>query len=133
METLILMVLRRCSRQLLCFTLFAQYFLQNPAVFDQIKSGFFATRNGICPPFCHLCHFLVPTWNLSSKAVFLVSKLVCFAISSMQFFLNKMVSPYDTHWGNFNKFAKFVKMARVQRVKQVKFQESQQNFWELPL
>jgi hypothetical protein len=34
----------------------------------------------------------------------------------MQFFLNKMVSLCDIHWGNFNKFAKFVKMARVQRV-----------------
>jgi hypothetical protein len=40
METLILAVLWRCSRQLLCFTLFAQYFLLNPVVFDQIKSGF---------------------------------------------------------------------------------------------
>jgi hypothetical protein len=35
----------------------------------------------------------------------------------MRFFLNKMVSVYDTHWGNLNKFAKFVKMVRVQRVK----------------
>jgi hypothetical protein len=34
----------------------------------------------------------------------------------MRFFLNKMVSLCDIHWGNFNKFAKFVKMARVQRV-----------------
>jgi hypothetical protein len=34
----------------------------------------------------------------------------------MWFFLSKMVSLCDTHWGNFNKFAKFVKMARVQRV-----------------
>jgi hypothetical protein len=31
----------------------------------------------------------------------------------MGFFLNKMVSLYDTHWGNFNKFVKFVKMAKV--------------------
>jgi hypothetical protein len=37
----------------------------------------------------------------------------------MRFFLNKMVSLCDTHWGNFNKFAKFVKMARVERVKLV--------------
>jgi hypothetical protein len=39
----------------------------------------------------------------------------------MRFFLNKMVSLSDTHWGNFNKFSKFaklVKMARVQRVNQ---------------
>jgi hypothetical protein len=41
---------------------------------------FFATGNGIWPPFCHFCHFLVSTWNLCSKAEFLVSKLVCFAI-----------------------------------------------------
>jgi hypothetical protein len=40
MEMLILAVLRRCSRQLQCFALFAQYFLLNPVVFDQIKSGF---------------------------------------------------------------------------------------------
>jgi hypothetical protein len=37
----------------------------------------------------------------------------------MRFFLNKMVSLCDTHWGNFNKFSKFVKMARVQRVKEI--------------
>jgi hypothetical protein len=37
----------------------------------------------------------------------------------MRFFLNKLVSLCDIHWGNFNKFSKFVKfikMARVQRV-----------------
>jgi hypothetical protein len=45
------------------------------------KVAFFATGNGIWPPFCHLCHFLVSMWNLCSKAVFLVSKLVFFAIS----------------------------------------------------
>jgi hypothetical protein len=49
-------------------------------VFEQIKS-FFCCGNGIWPPFCHFCHFLVSSWNLCSKAVFLVSKLVCFAIS----------------------------------------------------
>jgi hypothetical protein len=57
------------------------------------------------------------TWNLCSKVVFLLSKLVCLAI---QFFLNKIVSLCDTHWGNLNKFAnfaKFVKMVRAQRVK----------------
>jgi hypothetical protein len=80
MEMQILAVLQWCSRQLLCFTLFAQYFLLNPVVFDQIKS-FFATGNGIWPPFCHFYHFLVSTWNFCSKAVFLVSKLVFFAIS----------------------------------------------------
>jgi hypothetical protein len=41
METLILAVLRQYSRQSLCFTMFAKYFLH-----DQIKSG-----NGIWPPF----------------------------------------------------------------------------------
>jgi hypothetical protein len=40
METLILAVLPQWSRQLLSFTLFAQYFLLNPVVFAQIKSGF---------------------------------------------------------------------------------------------
>jgi succinate dehydrogenase flavin-adding protein (antitoxin of CptAB toxin-antitoxin module) len=50
----------------------------------------------------------------------------CFAISLdailMRFFLNKMVSLYDTHSRNFNKFvkfAKFVKMATVQRVNEL--------------
>jgi hypothetical protein len=47
----------------------------------------------------------------------------------MQFFLNKMVSLCDTHWGNnkFNKFSKFVKMARVQRIKGF-LHDSQQMF-----
>jgi hypothetical protein len=36
MGMLILAVLRQRSRQLLCFMLFAQYFVLNPVVFDQI-------------------------------------------------------------------------------------------------
>jgi hypothetical protein len=47
----------------------------------------------------------------------------------MRFFLNKMVSLDDNHWGNFNKFAnfaKFVKMARVQRVNAI-------SLWDLYL
>jgi hypothetical protein len=40
-----------------------------------------STGNGTWPPFCHFCHFLVSTWNLCSKTVFLVNKLVFFAIS----------------------------------------------------
>jgi hypothetical protein len=50
------------------------------------------------------------TWNLCSKAVFLVSKLVFFAISLDAIHPEfKMVSLCDTHWGNFNKFAKIRK------------------------
>jgi hypothetical protein len=42
------------------------------------NSHFFATGNGIWQPFCHFCHFV----EFMLKKVFLVSKLVCFVISS---------------------------------------------------
>jgi hypothetical protein len=56
-------------------------FPSNSFVFYQIK-WFFCYGNGIWPPFFfHFCHFLVSMWNLCSKGEFLVSKLLCFAIS----------------------------------------------------
>jgi hypothetical protein len=71
---------RGTSRQLLCFTLFAQYFLLNPFVFYQIKL-FFLLWGMVFG--CHIVTFAIfsSTWNLCSKAVFLVSKLACFASS----------------------------------------------------
>jgi hypothetical protein len=49
-------------------------------VFDQIKS-FFCYGEWYLAAILSLLHFLVTTWNLCSKALFFVSKLVCFAIS----------------------------------------------------
>jgi hypothetical protein len=42
----------------------------------------------------------------------------------IRFFLNKMVSLYDNHWGNFNKFSKFGKFAKMARVQRVKFKQN---------
>jgi hypothetical protein len=62
---------------------FSRYFSSIPDSYFVLRClhNFFATGNDIWLPFCHFCHFLVTSWNLCSKVVFLVNKLVCFAIS----------------------------------------------------
>jgi hypothetical protein len=55
------------------------YFVLRCLQIDQIKSGFLL-RECYLAPFCHFCHFIITSWNLCSKAAFLVSKLVCFVI-----------------------------------------------------
>jgi hypothetical protein len=90
------------------------FLLNKSLVFDQIKSGFFATGMVFGR---HFVTFSLLRGIYAQKRCFWWVNLYVLPSVSMRFFLNKMVSLCDTHWGNFNKFAKFVKMVRVQRVK----------------
>jgi hypothetical protein len=56
-------------------TLFYLNIFFSPVIFGQIKSGLLQKA----------CHFLMPKWNLCSKAVFLVRKHVFLAISLNSF------------------------------------------------
>jgi hypothetical protein len=56
MEMPILAVLQQCSRQLLCFTPFDQYFLLNKVRF-LLREWYLAAILSLLP-FCHFCHFV---------------------------------------------------------------------------
>jgi hypothetical protein len=96
------------------------YFLLNPVVFDQIKSGFLLRGMVFGRHFVTFAIFSYERGIYAQQWCFWWVNLCVLPSVLMRFFLNKIVSLCDTHWGHFNKFAKFVKlikMATVQRVK----------------